>query len=185
MTGMKRVVCLAVFVTACSAQKTLPQGSAQENTNPEYTELRPVALVVLPVEAKSYEVKRTIRRTAYDDLFEKRYSPISLQKVDAHLDSGGNFDAQDVDWDASLKIKITRWRRVGGGSHYAADGSAHLIHRHSGEILWQLAFQDQIFESRQIQNESGQVYAARQLAKYIVLGTKNNPHLPPCPPPPE
>ena len=185
MTGMKRVVCLALFVTACSAQRKLPQGSAQENTNPEYTELRPVAVVVLPVEAKSYEVMRTVRRTAYDDLFEKRYSPISIRKVDAHLDSNGNFDAQDVDWDASLKIKITRWRRVGGGSHYAADGSAHLIHRHSGEILWQLAFQDQIFESKQMQNESGQVHAARQLAKYIVLGTEKNPHLPPCPPPPE
>ena len=180
MIRMKRVLPLALLLVACQSNRKLPEGSARGEVSKDFQTIRPVAIVVLPVEAKNYDVKDMVRKTIYDGLFEKRYSPISLRKVDANLDSKGQFAAKDVDWDASLKIKVTRWRTVGAGGHWAADGSAHMIDRHTGEILWQLAFTDQVFRSPETDSESGQKVAARSLAKYLIhSGPK---HLPDCPP---
>jgi hypothetical protein len=164
---MKRVVFIAVAaLAACAAPSKLPEPTSHVDRSADFEEIRPVSIVVLPVQADKYEVKHTVRQEMYDGLFEKNYSPISLQKIDSNLNSAGEFSASDVDWDAKLIVRVSKWEVVGNGTRISADGSVRLLHRETDEILWQLAFQDQLLDA----DASGKrdEKAAGSLVKYIL-----------------
>ena len=178
---MRRVTCLAVAaLAACAAPSKLPEATSRVDRNEDFEKIRPVSIVVMPVQAEKYHVKHTVRKGLYDGLFEKKYSPISLRKIDSNLDGAGEFTASDVDWDAQLVVRVSKWRVVGNGTRIAADGSARLLHRETGEVLWQLAFQDQLLVADTAGANHRDETAAGELAIYILQreGFPERPALP-------
>ncbi len=171
-----RFSALAVLLlAACQAAKDLPTGSLVREEHPDYAKFRPVAIGVLRFEAPRGYLRDETRQEVYQGLFQHRYSPLALDVVDAHTESTGEFKPTLLEWDATLTVSVKKWRALRGGAYFAADGSARLIHK-SGEVLWQLSFQDQAFEVPS--GKDGHERAARSLGKLIVS------RMPPLPPPP-
>jgi len=158
---MRRIVCVTLlFAAACqTTENRLPEGHADWRVHDEYARFRPVAIAVLPVEAPTLELRREIRREAYRRLFDRRYSPFTLQAVDAGL--GG------LDWDATLEIEITRWRAIKATRHFAADGTAVLEHR-TGEVLWSCTFSARSFEVPARTGQRDEAVAAVEIARFLV-----------------
>jgi len=165
----------ALLLAACQSTRELPTGSLVREEHPDYAKFRPVAIAVLRVEAPRGYLRAGARQEIYEGLFKHRYSPLALDVVDAHTESTGEFKPALLDWDATLLVTVKKWSALRGGSYFAADGSARLIHK-SGEVLWQLSFQDQAFASPS--GQSGHEEAARSLARLVVS------RMPPLPPPP-
>ena len=94
---MRIVACFAVALAACAAPSKLPEATSRVERSEDFEKIRPVSIVVMPVQAEKYHVKYTVRKGLYDGLFEKKYSPISLLKIDSNLDGAGEFTAADVE----------------------------------------------------------------------------------------
>jgi hypothetical protein len=161
---MRTPVLLLLAIAACKHTQ-LPVGSLVTEQHAEFERFRPVAIAVLAVEAPRGYVRDELRKACYDLLFERKYSPLALGVVDAHTDSDGNFQPRNLDWDATLLVSVKRWVPWSGGSHYVADGTARLVHR-SGQVLWQLSFQDQAFLVPH--GDDAKERTVRSLAKLIV-----------------
>jgi len=135
------IVALAA-VAGCRTTKP-PPGQADTKLHPEFASIRPVVIVVLRVDSPSSSFAP--RRALYDRLFEKRYSPVSIERVEAHTSSDGIFESKDIAWDAKLIVRITRWERRTDDLHIA-NVDASLIHR-TGETLWACRLRDQPVDS--------------------------------------
>lgn len=175
---MRRLVILAALAAACQtpAHETA-EGQVSTETHPDYAQIRPVSIAVLPVEAPAYGLKRPMRKEAYDLLFDRHYSPFRLDVIDAHMTSDGQFDAGSLEWDATLDIELTKWKVVPGTRFFAGDGQATLRHK-TGEVVWTCKFQNYNFEvaydSGQIDNDA----AGREIARFVVERLPERPPLP-------
>ena len=67
-------------------------------------------IAVLPVEASNLKLREQLREEMYRGIFEKKYSAIKLQSVDARLDASGKFDPGDLVFDATLTVTMETWK---------------------------------------------------------------------------
>jgi hypothetical protein len=175
---MRRFVILAALVAACQTPtREAPEGRVSTETHPDYAQIRPVSIAVLPVEAPAYGLKRPMRREAYDMLFDRHYSPFRLDVIDAHMTTDGQFDAGSLEWDATLDIEVTDWKVVPGTRFFAGDGRATLRHK-TGEVIWSCKFENYNFE---VGYEAGQIdndAAGREIARFVVDRMPERPPLP-------
>ncbi len=173
----------ALLLAACqSTKKETPESRVDTRTSPEYEQVRPVTIAVLPVKAPRVDLQTNVRQEVYRLLPERRYSPFKLTEVDAHIDSQGKFVADDLDWDATLEIVFDEWE-PSTGNYWAATGHAVMKHK-TGEVLWACDFEDYAFlvPPRTGTAEHGE--AAREMAYFLVGGETGKSRLPDCPPPP-
>jgi len=175
---MRRILTLALLLAACkTTDGRLPEGRADTRVHEEFDEFRPVAIAVLPVTAPSTDLRLEVRLELYRLLFERMYSPFKLEVVDARLATNGEFDPGSLDYDASLEVKVTKWRAVRGTMHFAADAEAVLRHR-TGEILWSCTFTERTFK---VPAQAGQIdekSAAREIARFLIDRLPERPPLP-------
>ena len=168
---------VALLAAACtnSDNGDLPQGGYDTWTHDEYDQFRPVAIAVLRVKAPDFGLRMKVRRHLYDGILGRNYSPIKPQTVDASME-GESFKPHDVDWDATLKVQITKWKALRGSpNHFSADAIGRLTHK-SGELLWKCSFYDIPFTVRVHAGQTDFSGAARAIAGYFVK------RLPPRPP---
>jgi len=161
------LVLAAVAAAGCQSTTKVPQGRIEVEPHPDYASIRPVAVAVLPVDARRHELRRLVRRDVYDALFAKRYSPFKLGTVDARLDEDGRFDGGDLAWDATLEIEITRWSNLRGTKYYLVDGRAVMRHK-LGETAWQIRFEDYPVEVPARAGEIQLEAPARTIADLVV-----------------
>ncbi len=167
---------LLILVVACkTGPEEMPEPTVQATTHPDYNKFRPIAIAVLPAECVKERMAQYVRASVYDWLPEKRYTPFALRIVDSHIDTAGQFSATDLDWDATLKVTVTNWKPVRNGVQVAADGKAELIHS-TGTVLWELKFQNKVFESRDPKGGPGEIEGASNIGKMVVA------EMPPKPP---
>ncbi len=157
---------LAVGLFACASRTPPKEGHVTSWTHPEYTEMRPVVIAVLPGIGKAKRVG--VRNHVQDGLIGKRYSPIKTTVVDALVDDDGKFAAKDVDWDATMELRVDRWKSYRDGL-FRANASAVLVHR-TGEKIWSCEVEDYPLR--------GDPDASSELLGEVFLG-----HLPFAPPP--
>lgn len=175
---MRRIVTLALLLAACkTTDGRLPEGHADTRVHEEYTDFRPVAIAVLPVTAPSMDLRLEVRLELYRLLFERMYSPFKLDVVDARMATNGTFDPGNLDYDATMEVRITKWRAVRGTMHFAADAEAVLRHR-TGEILWSCTFAEHTFKVPARAGEIDEKSAAREIAKFLVDRLPERPPLP-------
>lgn len=134
---MKRIPLVALLAVACAtAPLEEPKGQVTTQAHPEFAKWRPVAIAVLPVEAPAHQLRREVRDEVYEGLFHRRYSPFKLEVVDKHIGPEGDFEADDLAWDATLAVHITEWRPVRGTDKFAVTATATMTHK-NGEVLWE------------------------------------------------
>ena len=167
---------LLILVVACkTGPDKLPEPTMEATTHPDYNKFRPIHIAVLPAECVKGRMAPYVRESVYGGLFGKRYSPFALPIVDSHIDTAGQFSARDLAWDATLKVTVTNWKAVRKGIQVAADGKAELIHS-TGTVLWELKFQNKVFESRDPKGGPGEIQGAANIGKMVVA------EMPPKPP---
>ncbi len=180
---MRRILFAALLLAACqSTKKEVPESRVDTRQSPEYEQVRPVTIVLLPVKAPRVELQTGVRQEVYRLLPERRYSPFKLTEVDAHIDAQGHFNAENLDWDATLEIVFDEWVPV-SGDYWAASGHAVMTHK-TGEVLWACDFEDYAFRVPNRSGTSDQGEAAREVAYFLVGGESGKSRLPDCPPPP-
>lgn len=177
------MLCVALLAVGCqSAKKEVPESRVDTRKSPDYEQVRPVTIAVLPVKAPRADLQTTVRQEVYRLLPEKRYSPFKLAEVDSHLDGQGKFVADSLDWDATLEIVFDRYE-PSRGNYWTASGHAVMTHK-TGEVLWACDFEDYAFlvPTKTGTLEHGE--AAREMAYFLVGGEAGKSRLPDCPPPP-
>lgn len=147
------------------------------NQHPEFAKFRPTAIAVLPVEASNLKLRQQLREDVYRGLFDKKYSAIKLQAVDARIDSTGKFDPGDLVVDATFVVNIQTWKPMSGSERYQAKGVARMIHK-SGELLWECSMPDRAFKVQTRAGDTEVSMAITEIAKFFL------DRLPPAPPPP-
>ena len=176
---MRRLLFVVLVLAACkSTPDELPEGLVITNTHPEFDKFRPTVIAVLPVEASSLKLREQLREEMYRGIFEKKYSAIKLQSVDARLDSSGNFDPGDLVFDATLTVTMETWQPMAGtAAQYQAKGIARMTHK-SGELLWECSMPDRAFKVENRAADTEVNMAISEIAKFFLQ------RLPPSPPPP-
>ena len=103
-------------------------------------------------------------------------------QVDRHIDAQGRFEADNLDWDATLEIVVDSWVPV-HGDYWAASGHAALTHR-TGEVLWACDFDNYSFLVPSEHGVTDQEEGGKKLAYFLLGGETGKSRLPDCPPPP-
>jgi len=87
MNAMMRLLpLLTLVIVLAPACKSVPEKDPEDLitalTDPEFTRFRPVALAVLKVEAPAYGMRDAVRRSAAQQLIDrKKYSSIKLDVI--------------------------------------------------------------------------------------------------------
>jgi len=182
---MRRIL-FAVLLGAAACQTTQPQevpeARIDTRVSPEYTEVRPVTIAVLPVKAPRVDLRTGVRQEVYRLLPARKYSPFKLSEVDAHIDSQGNFSALDLDWDATFEVVVDEWKPIRGTNYWSGTGRAVLTHK-TGEVLWACDFENYSFRLPMSAGQTDQDDAAKQIAVLLIGGDEGESRLPDCPPP--
>jgi len=118
------------FVACQSKPEKLPEPQRTWKTHEEFARFRPVTLAVLKTEAPALEMRTRSRLALSDILIEnRRYSSIDLPVIDARTNSDGVFEpGSDLDCDATVKLRITSFRRAEGHSIYLFDAELVMTH---------------------------------------------------------
>jgi hypothetical protein len=176
---------LVVLVgAACkSAPKEVPVSQVDVSKSTEYDQVRPVTIALLPVKAPRADLRTNVRQEIYKLLPERKYSPFRLQEVDAHVDARGRFQAENLDWDATLEVVIDKWTPVGGTNRWAGTGRAVLTHR-TGEVLWACDFEDYAFRVPTEAGVTNHAEGAKEIAFFLLGGEPGRSRMPDCAPPP-
>jgi hypothetical protein len=178
---MWRISIVALLAAACQNPQKEPEGYAEIDKHVEYAKFRPVTIAVLPVTAPASQLKLEVRKEVYRLLPSKKYSPFTLETVDAHVDSDGKWDPGSLDWDATLSVAISRWKPVRGTNYFAADGTAQLTHK-TGEVLWTCRFYRHNFEVPMKTGQLDHARAAHDIARFLVGSEPGKERFPDCPP---
>jgi len=175
---MRYFVIVALLVAACATNQDAkrPEGRAHTEQHPDYADLRPSIIAVLPVDATRIEVRLPLRKEMYDRLFAKKYSCLSFPAVDKGIASDGSFDGAGADWDATFKVSITRWSPVQGGRYFSVDGSATMTSRTS-EVLWKRTFSNEEVEITHLPGKSDFSLAVKKLGALIDASLPERPAL--------
>jgi len=186
MGGMMRLLpllsALLLFAPACkSVPEKDPENQITAVVDEEFARFRPVALAVLKVEAPAYQMRNEVRRgTARQLLDRRKYSPIKLDVVDARTDGQGKFTpGSDLEVDATVVVKVTRWVPVRGKSMYRCDAEMVMTHS-SGVELYRCTLRDGGIPVTDIADATSDY---RNSANRIVTILIED--LPNCPPAPE
>jgi hypothetical protein len=180
---MHRIILVALAAAACqSAPKEVPESRVDVKTSPEYGQVRPVTIAVLPVKAPRADIRIGVRQEIYRMLPEKKYSPFKLKEVDAHVDGKGRFAADNLDWDATFEVVVDRWTPVSGTNYWSGTGRAVMTHK-TGEVLWACDFENYTFRLPSQHGVTDQEEGAKQIAYFLVGSEDGRSRLPDCPPP--
>lgn len=179
MARMMRILPLLLLALAACKSKPekLPEEQLTAVVHKEFARFRPVTMAVLKTDAPAAEMRTRSRLILNDVLLQKRsYSPLALVVVDARTNSKGDFEpGSDLECDATVRLRVSKWRRLRGHNAYLCD--AHLVVTHStGVELYRCDLKDGI-----IQGSASVDYAAasRQILDKLIAA------LPPLPPLPQ
>jgi hypothetical protein len=178
MARMMRI--LPLLMLACVACKSKPEKMPEEQktqaVHKEYARFRPVTVAVLKSEAPANEMRNQTRAVLYDQLLQKKkYSPIALLVVDARTDSKGKFEpGSDLDCDATVKVRVTGWRKLKGHNAFRCDADIVMVHR-TGVELYNCAVKAAVIKSSaDVDYEA----VSRQIVDKLIASL---PTLPPLP----
>lgn len=178
---MWRISIVALLAVACQNAQKEPEGYAEIDKHVDFDKFRPVTIAVLPVTAPGSQLKLEVRKEVYRLLPQKKYSPFTLETVDAHVSSDGKWDPGSLDWDATFSVAISRWKPVSGTNYFAADGTATLTHK-TGEVLWTCRFYRHNFEVPMKTGQLDHARAAHDIARFLVGSEPGKERFPDCPP---
>jgi hypothetical protein len=182
---MRRIIVVALAAAACQTPpKDFPESRVDVKTSPEYAQVRPVTIAVLPVKAPRADLRMGVRHEVYRLLPERRYSPFKLAEVDDRVDANGKFSAEDLDWDATFEVVIDKWTPVSGTNRWSGTGHAVMTHR-TGEVLWTCDFRDYTFTAESSGGATDYEEMAREVAYFLVGTDAAKTRLPDCPPLPQ
>jgi len=180
MSRMRKIVpALLLAVAACVSPPTEPpEGETTDWVNPEYKDIRPVIIAVLPVHAPRLDMASDIRRHVTNELIRRSYSPLSNEAVDARVGPDGLFKGGELDYDGTLEIRLTKWEPAAGVDRFAASGTARLQYK-NGDILWKCEFNDELFPVDETATGIDVGPASRAIARHVVSRMPARPELPP------
>jgi hypothetical protein len=175
---MRYAAIVLLALGACNTTpKEPPTGKSSMTPHPEFAKIRPTVIVLMRVHAPRRQIREHLRKEVYDRLFEKGYSCLKLETVDAHTDSGGTFDGTGLDWDATITVNVTDWKPFRGSSRYLAAGGAKMVHQ-TGEVLWEFSFSDWLFEVESSASETDYSFAMKEMSHLITGELPAHPPLP-------
>lgn len=175
---MRYAAIVLLALGACNTTpKEPPMGKSSSTPHPDFAKIRPTVIAVMRVEAPKRPIRDQLRKEIYDRLFAKGYSCLKPRTVDAHTDSGGQFDGAGLDWDATFTVVVTDWASFRGGSLYIAAGAAKMVHQ-TGEVLWEHVFSDMSYE---VESSASEVDISAAMKAMSLAITRDLPEHPPLP----
>lgn len=172
---MRYFVLLSLLAVACNTtQERLPEGKTDVTPHPEFDKIRPTAIAVLKVDAPTRDLREMLRPAMYEGLFRRNYSCLKLQSVDKASHNGDTVDNRELPYDATFKVTVDEWKSVHGGVYYVASGKAVMRHR-QGEVLFTIAFTNEVFDAHVEAGASDDTDAIRALAERIAAKVPKRP----------
>jgi len=173
---------LLLLAPACkSVPEKDPENVITEATDEEFNRFRPVAIAVLKVEAPAHQMRLQLRNLASRQLLDRRkYSPIKFEAIDKRTNANGDFEpGSDLEVDATVAIKVTRWVPMRSKSVYRCDAELVMTHS-SGVELYRCTARDAGIDVTDAQDATSDF---RNCSNRIVALLIDK--LPECPPAPE